>query len=396
MDYKAIMLNVDELWLKGRNRSYYYRKLKEHIDRLVSSYTKNIFTVRNEEQRLLLESKESFPDALLDRLMLLPGISTMIPCYRVKSDIETIFESLVSQVETLGTTPTTFKVITRRTNKKFPMSSYEISALLGEKLLDRFSHLKVDVHRPQLILDVKILPSDTYTSCKKIVGIGGLPVETSGFAVTLLSGGFDSPVASYLMSKRGCRQIFTFFHAYPYVGDEVLEKIKQLASVLARYQKGTELYIVPFGEIQTKIAQNCQEDYRTLLFRHYMLQCADLLAKKLGAKALITGDSLGQVSSQTMENISILDKNCDSLIFRPLIGLNKSEILSISKLIDTHDISVVPHDDACSLFSPKHPIIRADKFYFKQFLSSIDLTEDLQKAVEEAKKMKFSVSGDLI
>jgi thiamine biosynthesis protein ThiI len=198
------------------------------------------------------------------------------------------------------------------------------------------------------------------------------------------------------MFKRGCRQTFIFFYAYPFVGGEVKDKVVKLVQILGRYQRNSRLYIVPFGDIQNLISKNCHEDYRTLLFRKAMLQCSTLLARKLKAGALLTGDALGQVSSQTIGNISVLDKVSALPIFRPLLGYNKIEIIDLAKRIGTHDISMIPHDDACSLFAPKHPVIRPSHSYLGKFDHQVQLEEPLNKCLQEAEVVEISMTGELV
>jgi tRNA uracil 4-sulfurtransferase len=239
------------------------------------------------------------------------------------------------------------------------------------------------------------LKNNIYVATRKLMGMGGLPVGTGGHMVSLISGGFDSPAASYLMAKRGCRQTFIFFYAYPFVGEEVKDKILKLVQILGQYQRHSRLYIIKFGEVQDVISKHCKEDYRTLLFRKAMIRSAALLAGKLKADGLVTGDSLGQVSSQTVWNISVVDNITRLPIFRPLIGFNKVEIIGMSKKIGTHDISVIPHDDACSLFAPKHPVIRPNLKYLERFDKEVDLDEYLMKCLKEAEVFDISLKGEL-
>jgi len=275
------------------------------------------------------------------------------------------------------------------------MNSMEVSRYIGALVNNEFTHLGVDVKNPELVIEIRILENNIYLSTRKILGVGGLPVGTSGHLVSLISGGFDSPAASYLMFKRGCSQTFVFFYAYPFVGDEVKDKLLEIMGVLGRYQRYTRFYIVPFGELQDMISKQCKEDYRTLLFRKAMLQCAELLAHRVKAGALLTGDALGQVSSQTIGNISILDNAVSLPIFRPLVGYNKIEIIELAKKIGTHDISVIPHDDACSMFAPKHPVIRPNVSYVERFDREFPLEDHVKKCLDEAEVYDISLTGEI-
>ena len=395
--YKILVLNVDELWLKGKNRPKYFTALKEHVEEVVKNHHGKSFKLKNESQRLVLRSDNAFEHKLIKSLQKVPGLHSIIPAREVELDYEMLYPVLKEELESWGDElPRTFKVNTRRTFKAFEKNSMEISRHMGHLLLQDFEHLKVDVKTPQMMVEIRVLPEKFFISTRQYMGIGGLPIGTSGHLVTLLSGGFDSPVASYLMAKRGCRQTFVFFYAYPFVGEEVKDKIIQLTKVLSSFQKNTNLYIVPFGKIQKKIAKTCKEDYRTMLFRKFMVDSANLLANKVRGKALLTGDALGQVSSQTIGNITLIDSISKRPVLRPLIGFNKMETIELSKKIGTHDISIIPHDDACSLFAPKHPIIHPDNEYWQKYCQENSFEEELELSLSEAEVYKFDVMGESI
>jgi len=260
----------------------------------------------------------------------------------------------------------------------------QLSAEIGGRILMAYPELRVDLGAPELRISLRVLEDGIYVHTSQFEGIGGLPAGTSGHVVVLLSGGFDSPVAAYLMAKRGCSLSFVFFHAYPYVGDEVKAKVRELVEVLCTYQQRCSLYIVNYGRIQQAIAEACDPTYRTVLFRWYMLRAAELLANKLQAEGLVTGDVLGQVSSQTLSNLALLDRATLLPVLRPLLGHNKREIIDLARRIGTHDISVRPHDDACALFAAKHPILRPSQAYWGRILSELDPRIELAACVEQA------------
>jgi thiamine biosynthesis protein ThiI len=393
--YHTLVINVDELWLKGKNRPLYYRALRGHIRELLKTRHKEPFTCVNEEQRIVARSESPFSEDTIRAFLKVPGVHSLIPARRIPVNFQHIFSTVKEELERLEGLPPTFKVETRRSYKGFPMNSMEVCGEIGTLVLKEFPRLAVDLKNPGLIIEIRILEKNIYVSTRKLLGVGGLPVGTSGHLVALLSGGFDSPVASFLMSKRGCRQTFIFFYAYPFVGDEVKDKVLKLVRILGRYQRHSRLYIVPFGEVQNLISKNCQANYRTLLFRKAMLQCSTLLARKVKAEALLTGDALGQVSSQTIGNISVLDKVSPLPIFRPLLGYNKIEIIVLAKKIRTHDISVIPHDDACSLFAPKHPVIRPSASYLEKFDKEVQLEGQLNKCLRDAEVYEISLTGAL-
>ncbi|MBL6990132.1 MAG: tRNA 4-thiouridine(8) synthase ThiI [Bacteriovoracaceae bacterium] len=400
MHYNTLVVNVDELWLKGKNRPTYFKALTNHIKTVVKYYHADKFYCYKEAQRLLVKSDSHFLDDVINALLKVPGIHSINPAKSSDSDLEMISEVAIEEMSSLiaknQKSLLTFKVRSKRANKTFCMNSMELSREIGHRLLCKFGEkIKVDVISPDVFIDIKILDRSTFISGQKLLGIGGLPVGTSGHLLTMLSGGFDSPVSSYLMSKRGCKQSFIFFYAYPYVSDEVKEKILQLSQVLGRYQNGMNLYIFPFGEIQKIIAKNCRPEYKTILFRKYMLDCANFLADQIAADAILTGDALGQVSSQTIGNISMMDLLSKRPILRPLIGLNKVEIINLAKTICTHDISVLPHDDACSMFAPKHPIIKPNVEYVKSVCTDLDSSIEIAEYFKQATVVEILPTGEI-
>ncbi|WP_127714239.1 tRNA uracil 4-sulfurtransferase ThiI [Halobacteriovorax sp. HLS] len=395
--YKSIIINIDELWLKGRNRKYYFKTLRDHVKLVLKAHAKEqVMELKNEQQRLVARSESGFTNDAIQSLVKVPGISSIQPAISIAKDKDLILPTLIEKLdqELDKSVTTTFKVKSKRVDKTFPHNSLDLARELGHLLLKKFSCLKVNVKNPDIMIDIKVMQDSILISTEKFTATGGLPVLTSGNVVTMISGGFDSPVASYMMSKRGCRQDFIFFYAYPYVGDEVKEKIIKICEVLSQYQRGCRLYVVPFGEVQNRIAKDCHEEYRTILFRKYMVQTANYLADRIKGDAILTGDALGQVSSQTMRNMSVMDSCSRKIILRPLVGFNKLEIIKLAQKIGTHDISIIPHDDACSLFSPKHPVIKADFKYMNSYHEENDYSELLKKCLDEAEVYKFDVLGE--
>lgn len=391
----TIIVNVDELWLKGGNRPQYFRAMNQHLTEVAKAYHDFKFTCLFENHRQVLHSEVSFSEEFLEALLRVPGVHSIIPARRVPFTLEAIFPAIETELQSYAELPSTFRVTTRRSNKKFPLDSMEVSRLMGGKILEKFPCLKVDVHHPKLHVKVTILDKYIYISSKSLMAIGGLPIGMTGRLVTLISGGFDSPVASYLMSKRGCDQIFAFFYAYPFVGEEVKEKIFNIMKVIGRYQRQSKLYVIPFGHMQTALAKVCREEYRTILFRHYMVACSNLIADENKAEGLLTGDAIGQVSSQTIGNLAMLDSFSARPILRPLVGFNKSEIIELSRKIGTHDISVIPHDDACALFAPRHPIIRPNVEYVRSLASDLDLQLALKECFSNAEIFSISLRGEI-
>ncbi len=400
---KVLLLNVDELWLKGKNRSRYLQRLQNQVREVCTEYHSHPFRLKAENQRLILSSKEAFESDLTYALQHLPGLFSLHLARQCPSELSAIEQSARQEMEQsiVGHPEAcTFRISAQRTRKDFALNSMQIEHRLGKCISQQFPSLRVDLQRPDIELHIKIASAEhSYISAQKIPGVGGLPVGSSGKLVTLLSGGFDSPVASYFMSARGCRQIFAFFHAYPFVGDEVKAKIVDLCQVLGRYQMHSQLFVIPFGEIQNLIAQHAQERYRTLLFRYAMLAVAHLLAERERFDGLCTGDSLAQVSSQTLDNLALLDSAGKRPVLRPLIGLSKREIIHWARKIGTHDISVRPHSDACSLFAPKRPVIRPRRDYWEaaihHLLEERQLQSHLHRALENAETYRVHFSGQV-
>lgn len=370
--YKTLLLNADELCLKGRNQKFFWQKLIGHIRAIMKVYHQDEYSLHQDDLRYVLSSANiPFSDECLQALTKVPGLHSFHLVKKLPLDFLAIMpavqEELAPHLSSEKPVPLTFKVASKRSNKKFPLNSYQISREIGHQVLEAFPSLKVDVHHPSITIKIKVLSKGIYLSTRSLAAVGGLPAGSSGHALTLLSGGFDSPVASYQMFKRGLRQSFVFFHSYPFVGEEVVEKVTNLVKVLSHLQVRTLFLVVPFGEVQSAIAKECKPAYRTLLFRRYMIETASLLAKNLEADALITGDSIGQVASQTIFNMNVINRCTEFPILRPLLGLNKSEIILLAKKIGTHDISILPQDDACSLLADKNPVIKPHQKYWDSF-----------------------------
>ncbi len=387
-----LIINVDELWLKGKNRPSYFKKLKQQIQNLLKHLELKNYELSNESNSFHLNLESTVTQQCIDYLCKIPGINCVIPAVEAHGDVNDMFLAIKDELSNIKEN-ITFKVETKRAFKKFPKDSMTISRELGGHVLENFENFKVNVKNPDFKIEVKVYPDKHLLSFKRYSGVCGLPVGTSGKLLTLISGGFDSPVASYLMSRRGCEQNFIFFHAYPYVGDEVLDKIEKICSKLSVYQGGSKLFICPFGKIQKQIADTCSPEYKTLLFRKYMIDTAEKLSKQLEYDALLTGDCLAQVSSQAIGNLKAIESETTALIFRPLLGMNKLDIINTSKSIGLFDTSVIPHDDACSLFAPKFPVIKPSMKYWAKYIRNHNYEELIDQALEEMTIIKFDCLG---
>lgn len=392
----TMIINADELWLKGRKRAFYLRILRRHIRKVLHAHGLTDAHVSMESQRLITRASKPFSEAAIQALQKIAGINSLAPVEAIAADYDKLAPALRKQLEKLDHIPATFRIKCQRTDKNFPKKSPEIEREMGGVVLEKYPHLKVKLKKPELLIDIKISKQHIYIATNRSQGIGGLPVSSTGHVISLLSGGIDSPVASYMMAKRGCHISYVFFHAYPFVGNEVKEKIIQLGKQLAPLQIHSHLHIIPFGELQQYIAEHCEESYRTLLFRHFMLATASKIADKNHAEALVTGDSLSQVSSQTLKNISLLDQCCDKSIFRPLIGLNKAEIIDIAQQINTYETSIIPHDDACSMLAPRQPVVKPFRKYWREFLAEHPIDAQIEKCIQNAEIIKLDCLGNVM
>lgn len=385
----TLLINLDELWLKLGKRPYYMKAIKEHIQLTLNKHGYSGVCIVMENQRYLLQSDIHFSDELIDALLLLPGINSLARVEKIPRDYDALFLTVSRSLEEYAERSFTFAVRTHRADKQYEHTSMMVSREIGHHVLESFPGAKVDLFNPDLWVDIKITKEFMYVAKDIKKGIGGLPAGTSSHVVSLLSGGFDSPVASYLMAKRGCQLSLVFFHAYPFVGNEVKKKIERIAKRLSGFQRTMNLYIVPFGPLQKEIVRYCKPAYRTFLFRHYMIATADLLAYRLKAKALCTGDALSQVASQTMESIAILDEACRRPLLRPLIGFNKVDIIALARKIGTYELSVEDQDDACRMMAPSNPVVRPYHPYWKYFTMNYDWDDMMNQALDSAEIVSF-------
>ena len=275
----------------------------------------------------------------------------------------------------------TFRISATRSNKDFALTSQQINEQAGGAVIEKFNK-KVKLKNPDITLFVQVVEKFAFLFTKKIKGQGGLPVGTSSKAISLLSGGIDSPVSSFLAMKRGVEIVFCHFHAMPYVSKESVDKVKQLAELLTKYQGKAKLYLVPFGDIQKEILLKTKPDYRVVLYRRFMFRISEEIAKEEKAKALVTGESIGQVASQTIENISVISEITDLPILRPLIAQDKEEIIKKAKEIGTYELSIMPHQDCCARFLPKHPATKADLMKVKAEEANLDVKKLIEQAIK--------------
>lgn len=386
---KVILIRYGEISLKGLNKSFFVDTLIRNIkDSLKFLDYKKIQKIQG---RFILRVEEKDIDKACQALLKIFGIASISVAVRVESDIEIIKETakiLVERQLDLNE-PKTFKVNTRRADKKFPLTSPQINGELGGFVLKEFPQLNVDVHDPELVLYVEIRES-AYLYTDIMQGKGGLPVGTGGRAALLISGGIDSPVAGYMISKRGVELIAVHFHSYPYTSERARDKVVKLMEIVARYSGRVKLFVVPFTDLQLAIGEFCNERYSTLIMRRYMMKIATEIAKKNKAMALITGESVGQVASQTMESLMVTDNATDLPVFRPVIGMDKSEIIAIAEEIETFETSILPYEDCCTVFVPKHPQTKPKLENVIREESLVENADELMKrAIEDTEMIEI-------
>ena len=381
--FQAFLIKYAEIGIKGKNRYKFEDALMAHIRRALKDMDGD-FIVYKEPGRIYAEAQEEFDyDEALEALQRVFGIAGICPMVRVE---DRGFEDLKQQViryidETYKDKNFTFKVDARRGNKRYPMTSEQINRDLGEVILETFPETKVDVHHPEVLLRVEVRSAINIYSLT-IPGPGGMPVGTNGKAMLLLSGGIDSPVAGYMIAKRGVVLEAAYFHAPPYTSERAKQKVVDLAKLVARYSGPIRLHVVNFTDIQLYIYEKCPHEELTIIMRRYMMKIAEELAKKNGCLALITGESIGQVASQTIHSLAVTNEVCTLPVFRPLIGFDKQDIVDISEKIDTYETSIQPYEDCCTIFVAKHPVTKPDLEIIKR--SERKLEEKIGELVKTA------------
>lgn len=384
---KVILIRYGEIGLKGLNKGFFIDTLIRNIkDSLRSLKDKRLEKIQG---RFILHVKEEDLELACERLERIFGIASISVATVVEKEMEEIesVSRLLAQ-EKIEEGFTTFKVQARRGDKSFPLTSPQLNGALGGHLLKSFDVLSVNVHDPdfQIYLEIR---EKAYLYTDIIPGKNGLPVGTGGKAALLVSGGIDSPVAGYMIASRGVEIMGVHFHSFPYTSDRAKEKVIKLMEKVAVYSGKITLFVVPFTEIQLAIGEHCEEKYSTLIMRRYMMKIATEIAKRNGASALITGESIGQVASQTLEALNVTNAATDIPVFRPVIGMDKHAIIHISEEIDTYETSILPYEDCCTIFVPKHPQTKPKLEHVEKqesYLPEID--EMMEKAILESERLE--------
>lgn len=387
---KEILLIKDgEIALKGLNRSSFEETLIRNLRRRLEDL--GGFTFQKAQSTIYATPKSDDVDfeKAIERVKNVFGISAFSRAAVLEKDMNEILSKSPEYLKETLENAKTFKVEAKRSDKRFPLKSPEICAELGGKLLETFPHLTVDVHNPDVVVMVEIRDFGAYVHAGKIKGAGGMPVGCSGQATLLISGGIDSPVAGYLMAKRGLVLDAVHFESPPYTSPRARAKVEKLTKLISKYCGRIYLHVVEFTEIQEEIKNNCPEELFTIIMRRIMVMIAQKIAEKTGSQALVTGESLAQVASQTLGAIACTDQACSMPILRPLIGMDKSEIIEISHKIDTFETSILPYEDCCTVFTPRHPKTRPSVEEVEKAQAVLDIEELVKKAVKETQKVRI-------
>ena len=392
MTFHSFLIKYGEIGIKGKNRYLF----EDALVRQIRYALKNVdgeFLVHKCHGRVYVDCEGAYEyEETVESLKKVLGIVGICPVVRKQvKEIEELKKDVVAYVgEMYPDGERTFKVEARRANKRYPMNSMEINCELGEAVLDAYPQMKVDVHTPDVRLNVEIR-EEVYIYSEIIPGPGGMPVGTNGSAMLLLSGGIDSPVAGYMIAKRGVEIEATYFHAPPYTSERAKEKVVDLARLVSKYAGPIRLHVVNFTDIQLAIYEKCPHDELTIIMRRYMMRIAEHFAKKDGCLGLITGESIGQVASQTMQSLAATNAVCTLPVYRPLIGFDKREIVEISEKIDTYETSIQPFEDCCTIFVAKHPVTKPNvERIEKSELNLTEVIDDLMRtAVETAEVIRI-------
>ena len=381
---KVISISLGEIVLKGLNRKYFENKLIDNIKRALKGL--GDYKIYKEQGKIYIEGLENAEQTVINRLTKIFGIIYVSPCIRTSTDLEdikkasiTLLNEKINEEEII-----TFKVNTTRSDKRYPLISPEVSRIVGGAILDKIDNVKVDVISPKINLYIDI-KENAYVYIDKFKSRGGLPIGTNGKGLLLLSGGIDSPVAGYMMAKRGVEIDCLHFHSYPFTSQRAEEKVLKLAEELSIYTGPLKVYSINLLNIQKAINENCPEDQMTILSRRFMMRIGERIAQDNKYDCLITGENLGQVASQTIESINVIEKAVNMTILRPLIGFDKTDIVKMAIDIETYETSILPFEDCCTVFLPKHPLTRPK---LKEILKAEESLE-IENLIDDALKNKI-------
>lgn len=381
--FTAFLIKYAEIGVKGKNRYIFEEALVQQIKYAVKR-CEGEFKVTRTQGRIYVDALSPFDfDEVVDNLKTVFGISGICPVvYMEDEGFEKLGEAIVSYIaEAHPKKNQTFKVSARRARKNYPLNSMEINSEIGGVILDAFPDMRVDVHNPEILLNIEIREK-IYLYSQTIPGPGGMPVGTGGKAMLLLSGGIDSPVAGYMIAKRGVKIDAVYFHAPPYTSERAKQKVVDLAKLVSRYTGPIYLHVINFTDIQLHIYEKCPHEELTIIMRRYMMRIAERIANETECLGLITGESIGQVASQTMHSLAATDEVCTMPVYRPLIGFDKMEIVNISEKINTYETSILPYEDCCTIFVAKHPVTKPNLNIIRKHEQNLE--EKIEELVETA------------
>ena len=386
MNKQLILIKyASEIFLKGLNRGRFEKKLLDNIKRNLEGLS---YEIINDQGRYFISCDNI--DEAIKQVKKVFGVAELCIVTEVERELSVIKEEALRRVREIK--PKSFKIETNRANKKFPLNSIETSREVGGYVLHHYEEeLNVDVKNPECIVNIEIRDKGAYvfTSADKIKAAGGLPYGINGSTMLMLSGGIDSPVAGYLMARRGVALNCVYYHSHPYTSERAKDKVKELAKILSGYAEKVKLYIVPFTEIQMAIMNGCREDELTIIMRRFMMRCACSLAEANGVQSVSSGESIGQVASQTMEGLIVSTDCADRPVFRPLIAMDKGDIIDIAKEIGTFETSILPYEDCCTVFVPKHPKTKPRLQEIRKSEANLAIDELVDKAIKETELIEF-------
>lgn len=383
---KLLLIKYGELSTKKDNINYFIKTLKDNIEASLNGIDVELIY---DKGRMFIKTNEDNFDEIIDKLKHIFGIHEIVIAYELpNNDIEELKSSLVEIIKDKEID--TFKVETKRSNKNYPLTSMEISRILGGVVLKNKENVKVDVHNPNTYINIEIRLNNAYIYFDRIKGIGGYPVGSLGKGLLMLSGGIDSPVAGYLALKRGVRIEGLYFESPPHTSEAAKNKVIKLAQELSKYSGYVKLHVVNFTEIQETILKNCPHEYLITIMRRMMYRISERIAKNANAKVIVNGESIGQVASQTLTSMSVINETIKMPVIRPVACLDKIEIIEIAKKIGTYETSILPFEDCCTIFVPDHPVINPVASLAQEYESSFDYEELIRKCVKEHEIIKVT------
>ena len=388
---EIFLLKLGEIVLKGANKRQFENKLRQNVRRRMKKYGN--FDVYILQSTVYVEpmDEEADVDGAWEACRSIFGVVSLCRCRPCEKDLDAIFAAIENYLGDDLDCAKSFKVESKRSDKRFPLTSIQLSQEIGGRLAEEFPNVLVDVHNPDYTVNIEVRETAAYVHGPAEEGAGGLPIGMGGVAVSLLSGGIDSPVSSYMIAKRGVKLEMVHFFSPPYTSDEAKEKVLSLAKLLVPWCGRLTVQIVPFTEIQEEIRRNCPEEFFTLIMRRFMMRISQRVADQVKAKALVTGENLGQVASQTMEALRVTEDVVDLPVLRPLIGMDKEEIVRLSRKIGTFDTSILPYEDCCTVFTPRHPRTKPNLDEVREAEAVLDIEGLIDRAMtnREFVRIKF-------